>query len=421
MVQGTEPPIWDILVVGGGAAGYFAAITAAEQAPGLQIGILERGKDVLEKVRISGGGRCNVTHACFDPKELILNYPRGSRELLGPFMRFGPADTIEWFKGRGVQLKTEADGRMFPRTDNSDTIVQCLLQSARNAGIRLFTGSRLEQIQAPAGTEDTWRLLVSGKWLVARRVLIATGSSPAVWKLLGHLGLSMVDPVPSLFTFNIKDPRLSGLAGVSVPKAAVRVEGDAALIAEGPLLVTHWGLSGPAILRLSAWGALRMAEWAYQFTIRIQWLPGEKRDLDLWIRQQRESAPRKLVMNTAPAVLPARLWERFVQAAGIPPSRYWAELKKEEANELIGQCLNSCFSVSGKSTFKDEFVTAGGVNLKEIDFRSFSARRIPGLFLAGEVLNIDAITGGFNFQAAWTGGYLAGQALAQGLTPRSVG
>lgn len=401
---------WDLVVVGGGAAGFFGAITLGESRPNSRILLLERGKTCLQKVRISGGGRCNVTHACFDARQLATHYPRGERALLGPFLRFGPQDTVAWFRAKGVALKTEQDGRMFPVTDNSETIATCLERSAARVGVEIATGCRMEGIRPPTGPHPHWQVLSGGRWISTRALMVASGSSTAIWQMLADLGLAIVPPVPSLFTVQIRDPRLEGLAGVSLAHAALQVESGPK--AEGPLLITHWGLSGPAVLRLSAWGARQLAALAYRFTLRVNWT-GE--DNGTWTRRfqaWRSELPRKTIMQTTIPGIPSRLWERLAASAGIPTDRRWAELRKPESEALIGQCTAARFCVTGKSTFKEEFVTAGGVDLGEMDFRRFAARRFPGLFLAGEVLDIDAITGGFNFQAAWTGGWLAGQAIA---------
>jgi predicted Rossmann fold flavoprotein len=397
----------EIAVVGGGAAGFFAAITCAESNPNCRITIFERGKSVLEKVRISGGGRCNVTHACFDAKELIKFYPRGSRELLGPFTQFGPSSTIEWFERHGVRLKTEADGRMFPVSNSSQTIVDCLTHSAHQLGIKVLSSTRVEKIEA----------LEKGKWRIGSNVfdklMIASGSSPAIWDWLKTLGHEIVPPVPSLFTFNTKDPRLRELAGVSAPFAALSIPGTK-LAAEGPLLITHWGLSGPAVLRISAWGARRLHELDYKFKLQINFAgTSSEQDIQSDFLQLKQTQGKRQVMAHAGAELPLRLWQRLCEAAGIPPERRWADLSKQEITALQQQICAATFQITGKSTFKEEFVTAGGISLKEVNFKSFSSRLHPNLFFAGEVLDVDAITGGFNFQAAWTGGYLAGLGMGE--------
>ncbi|MCC6411998.1 MAG: NAD(P)/FAD-dependent oxidoreductase [Saprospiraceae bacterium] len=398
-----------IAIIGGGAAGFFAAITAAETNPEAQVHLYERGKNVLEKVRISGGGRCNATHACFEARELVKNYPRGERELLGPFLQFGPTETIEWFEKRGVKLKTEADGRMFPVTDRSETIVQCLQNAARDAGVEVQTGARLENIETRA--DGSFLLHFTG--LPAKQVqkiMIASGSSTAVWDLLARLGHTIVPPVPSLFTFNTKDTRLRDLSGVSAPNVALSIPGTK-LQSRGPLLVTHWGLSGPAILRLSAWGARDLYAVDYKFSLKIDWLDGFEPD---WQALKSTNAKKTIVAN-AQFGLPQRLWQNLTAAAGIEPTLRWADAGKSTVQALDTQLRVCAMSIHGKSTFKEEFVTAGGVDLKEINFKTFESKKIPGLYLVGEVLNIDAITGGFNFQAAWTGGFIAGRCMTEGI------
>ena len=405
---------YDLLVVGGGAAGFFGAIAFAEAKPGARTLILERGKEVLEKVRISGGGRCNVTHACFVPKELAKNYPRGEKELVGPFHKFAPGDTIAWFEQRGVPLKIEPDGRMFPVSDQSRSIVDCLLRAAEKAGVEVRTGARVSGFSSVSGPEGNWRVeLGDGTALFARALLVAAGSSTSVWALLRELGHGIEPPVPSLFTFNIRDARLEGLAGLSVPRAIVSVPGTA-LRAEGPLLVTHWGMSGPGVLRLSAWGANILHERQYRFELCVDWTGlGSPRAVAEEMQGYKSAHGKRAVAAHPLFGLPARLWERLVLAAGIPEQTRWADTNKAQLSALADQLAQGKYPVSGKSTFKEEFVTAGGVSRKEVDFKTFQSKLHPGLFLAGETLDIDAITGGFNFQAAWTGGYLAGRAIAE--------
>ncbi len=400
-----------IAIVGGGAAGFFAAITCAEANPACRVTIFERGKAVLEKVRISGGGRCNVTHHCFDARTLVQYYPRGSRELLGPFLQFGPEQTVDWFERRGVALKTEADGRMFPVTDHSQTIVDCLQRAAQQAGVQVRLGARVERIHPDV---DGWQVQVAGETpAFFDKLLLATGSSTATWELLRTLGHHIVEPVPSLFTFNTKDTRLRELSGLSVPMAQVKVPG-VKLEAQGPLLVTHWGLSGPAVLRLSAWGARHLHTLDYRFPLEVNWLGGTSTaDIIERLQALKHSQAKKTVYAHVPFELPLRLWQRLLQAADVPEILRWADLDKRQLNQMALQLTAATFSIAGKSTFKEEFVTAGGVQLKEINFKTFASKRQPSLFLAGEILDIDAITGGFNFQAAWTGGWLAGKAMAE--------
>jgi predicted Rossmann fold flavoprotein len=399
-----------IAVIGGGAAGFFAAIACAEANPSCRVTIFERGKNVLEKVRISGGRRCNVTHACFDAHVLVKNYPRGERELLGPFQRFGPQDTVAWFEQRGVRLKTEADGRMFPLSDDSASIVNCLISSAQKAGVRVLTGARVERFEPASG--GGWRVWVSGAPAEFDKILVATGSSAGAWEQLQALGHPIVPPVPSLFTFNTKDLRLRELSGLTVPAVKLRVLGTK-WASEGPLLVTHWGLSGPAILRLSAWGARDLHEMGYKFLLEINFFPKKNPEaLRETLQQAKTLHAKKQVQGQRLEGIPQRLWQHLVEAAGIAPERRWADLTKAELQQLATQLSAAPFNITGKSTFKEEFVTAGGVSLKAIQFKTFESRVCSGLYLAGEVLDVDAITGGFNFQAAWTGGWLAGLAMA---------
>lgn len=399
----------NIAIIGGGAAGFFAAVTAAERLPAARVVIFERGNTVLQKVKVSGGGRCNVTHACFDAHELVRNYPRGSRELLAPFLRFGPRETVQWFERRGVRLKTEADGRMFPVSDDAQTIINCLWEAARDAGVEVRTGARVERLE-PAGGQ--WRIhLTRQAPELADRVLVASGSNETLWGMLAQLGHTIVPPVPSLFTFNVKDGRLRDLAGVSVPAATVQTEG-VRLNATGPLLITHWGLSGPAILRLSAWGARELHRLNYHFSLKINWL-GETTGPEILaaLNRIKSENAKKLITAHTQFGLPQRLWERLTAAAGIPAGLRWGDAGKTALQALATEITAGTFSVRGKSAFKEEFVTAGGVDLREVNFKTFESKLFPGLFFAGEVLDIDAITGGFNFQAAWTGGWIAGNAM----------
>lgn len=409
----------NFVVIGGGAAGFFAAITAAENFPEAKILILERGAEVLQKVKISGGGRCNVCHACFDARELVKNYPRGSRELLAPFLKFGSEQTVEWFERRGVALKIEADGRMFPTSDDSATIVNCLVSNALKLGVEIRTGQRVENLEPlPDGG---WHVFLTKNLtpIFADRVLVATGSTPAIWDLLARLGHRIVAPVPSLFTFNTKDTRLRDLSGLSVPDVFLKIDREK-LTSAGPILVTHWGLSGPAILKMSAWGARDFARLDYRFSLIVNWLGqvgGEQVFENLLAAKI--SFPKKLVAAAAPHLpffekIPNRLWQNLCGAAQVGEQLRWADLDKTTARKLSEQLSRSVFQIAGKSTFKEEFVTAGGVALSEVNFKDFSSKILPNLFFAGEVLDIDAVTGGFNFQAAWTGGWHVGRAVFLG-------
>lgn len=402
-----------LVVVGGGAAGFFAAIAAAEANPSARVLLLEKSAQYLGKVRISGGGRCNVTHSCFDPRELVEFYPRGGQELLGPFTRFACGDTMEWFEDRGVELKVESDGRVFPVSDNSETIVQCLESMADAAGVIRETQAGLKNlVRLDSGM---WRVeLESGASIDADRVLLAPGSSKKIWDVLSGLGHRIVPPVPSLFTFNIRDPRLAELSGVSVSNVRVTVP-VGGLETEGPLLITHWGLSGPAVLKMSAFGARWMADQDHRFTMYVNWLPQfEAEELIEELNSLRKdvSHQRKRVLSNAMFGIPLRLWRSLGAFARIPESANWSDLSKPQLRKWAEVLTESAFTVVGKSTNKDEFVTAGGISLSEVSFTTMESRIVPGLYFAGEVLDIDALTGGFNFQAAWTTGWIAGHAMA---------
>jgi len=401
-----------VFIVGGGAAGFFAAITCAEANPNLSVTILERGKSVLEKVRISGGGRCNLTHACFQPKPLTKFYPRGEKPLLGPFHQFQCQDTIDWFENRGVKTKVEADGRMFPVTDRSQTVIDCLLGAAQKAGVRILKSTRVTKISLATDNSEQWIITTPAEDYRADKLMLATGSNPKIWALLKEIGHQTIAPVPSLFTFNIKDERIKDLAGLSVPNALVKVPGTK-LVANGPLLITHWGLSGPGVLKLSAWGARILNEKQYDFNLQVNWLGDVNyNEAEQELRKIKEENRLRLVVKYPQFEIPRRLWQRLTAAAGIEEDRKWADLAKKQFNKLVTELTQGTYGVKGKSTFKDEFVTAGGVLLNEVDFKTFKSKKLPNLFFAGEVLNIDAVTGGFNFQAAWTGGWLAGRAMA---------
>ena len=408
-----KPPC-KISVIGGGAAGFFAAITAAEQDPSASVTIYEKGNSFLTKVKISGGGRCNVTHSCFEAAQLSKNYPRGSRELRGAFHRWQPRDTVEWFAQRGVELHTEADGRMFPTTNSSQTIIDCFLKAARDAGVNFQTGTGVKELELEEGGK--FSLTLSNDEVVsADKVCITSGSLKAspLTRAIESIGHSIEPLVPSLFSCNLSDPRLEGLAGLSVQNASVRtVLKSPAQI--GPLLITHRGLSGPAILRLSAWEARRFAEHDYKLEIAINWLGQTTTEqLRETFASLRSSSGKSLVKNRFPEELPRRLWERLLETTGISPPTQWSQLPKDKENALLREITDGRFQVLGKTTNKDEFVTCGGVKLREIDFRSMESKIVPGLHFAGECLDIDGITGGFNFQAAWTTGRIAGLAMVE--------
>ena len=396
----------DIIIIGGGAAGFFTAINAAEMDPDAKIIILERGKEVLTKVRISGGGRCNVTHAEFLPKELTKNYPRGEKELRGPFHAFMTGDTIGWFENRGVPLKIEEDGRMFPESNSSETIIDLFLNETERLGIDVLTKQAVQKVEKINGF---WKVSTKEEEFLSKKLMIATGSNPKMWKVLENLGHAVVPGVPSLFTLNISDKRIKDLPGVATD-VRVRLRKDK-LITEGPLLITHWGMSGPAILKLSAWGARTLAD-KKNFEIEVNWLVDKTAEEVMdQLRSLKGEIGRQFVVKHPQFGLPKRLWHNLATAANIGNEENWADLNKKQLEELASQLTSGIFQVHGKSTFKEEFVTAGGVDLKEVNFKTFESKICKNLFLAGEVLNIDAITGGFNFQNAWTGGYLAAKAM----------
>ncbi len=403
-----------IVIVGGGAAGFFAAIACAEKLGDRgTVTIYEATAHPLAKVRVSGGGRCNVTHACFEPRELVKKYPRGGRELLGAFHRWQPRDTVDWFAARGVETKTEDDGRMFPVTDDSATIVDCLTHAAEAAGVQLVTSLGVRTAER-AGS-DFWLTLTDGSNLRCEKLLLATGGnrSSAGFTIAEKLGHTIEPLVPSLFTFHIDDARLIGISGVSVASVVATVAGTK-LRTDGPLLVTHWGLSGPAILKLSAWGARELAAANYEFMLGLNFVPPHSREsLVKELAIAREKNPRKQMATWSPVPLPQRLWEKLVAAAGIAPTTLWNGVSNAALAALAAQLTAAEFRVVGKSLFKEEFVTCGGVRLSEVDFRSMESRVCPGLHFAGEVLDIDGVTGGFNFQSAWTTGWLAGSAMAE--------
>ncbi len=402
-----------VIVIGGGAAGFFAAITCAQTNPLTRVTLLEAGKTPLSKVKISGGGRCNVTHACFDPTQLVQYYPRGGKALRGAFSRFQPQDTIDWYAQMGVKLKAEADGRMFPTTDDSQTIIDCLMGAATAAGVKIWTGASVSEIipRSPSG----WAVnLKSGDVLTADRVLLATGNNPSAYKWAQQLGHPILHPVPSLFTFNIPDPRLANLAGVSVKSAIVKLANTSKkpIVQTGPLLITHWGVSGPAILKLSAWGARFLSESRYKTTLIINWLPDcsidKLRELILSVKSQ---SPQKNIQNSCPVLIPHRLWESLTNYVGIQSSDRWAGLANKTLDRLIQELSRGEYQITGKGAFKEEFVTCGGVDLNSVNFQTMESKLVPGLYFAGEILDIDGVTGGFNFQSAWTTGYLAGVAM----------
>jgi predicted Rossmann fold flavoprotein len=398
---------FDIIIVGGGAAGFFTAINCVEKNPKLKVAILERGQEVLTKVRISGGGRCNVTHACFVPNDLVKFYPRGEKELRGPFHQFSAADTIEWFEKHGVELKTEADGRMFPVSNSSQTIIECFLNATNKLGIQILTG---QSVQSIFKATDYWKVETNHETFACQKLIMTTGSNPKMWDIIEQIGHTIIPAVPSLFTFNIKDPRIKELMGVAT-QATVKVK-DTKLTATGPLLITHWGMSGPGILRLSAWGARILSDKNYQFTLQVNWLNESTfEETDTQLKELKLEHAKKAVANKCPFEMPNRLWESLVLASGISEETKWADLSKKQLTDLTNQLTNGQFQVNGKSTFKEEFVTAGGIDLKQINFKTMESKLHQNLYFAGEIVNIDAITGGFNFQNAWTSGFIVAKAV----------
>lgn len=406
-----------IIVIGGGAGGFFAAINAKEKNPNYNISILEQTNTVLKKVKISGGGRCNVTHSCFDVEELIKNYPRGEKELLGAFYQFQPQDMIEWLSKRGVKTKTEEDGRMFPISDDSQTIIDCFMSEARKLNITIHKGFAVEKLIPPTDSvngntnHQKWQIQIKNKPnLEADTLIVSTGSQPKSWKMLTDLGHSISNPVPSLFTMDVKnDNRLKDLAGVSVNNGTVWANDTKLNKENGAVLVTHWGFSAPAVLRLSAWGARELADKNYKFEMGVNWIEDTPKNALKILKAQREEWRKKQIGTISPFEIPNRLWKKLVEAAQIDLTTHWASLSNKQLESLSKELTQGIFDVTGKSTYKDEFVTCGGISLQEVDFKTMESKILPNLYFTGEVLDIDAITGGFNFQAAWTTAWIAAQ------------
>lgn len=401
-----------IIVIGGGAAGFFGAINIAKNHPNMEVMILEASSQPLAKVKISGGGRCNVTHHCFNPAELVKYYPRGAKELRGAFSRFQPQDTVKWFENQGVKLKTEADGRIFPVTDNSQTIIDCLTETAQNLGIKLLVGTPVKNVSK---LDNEFLVeLKSGTIFKSDYLLIAAGSNPLGYRWAKSLGHTIQNPVPSLFTFKINDSRFQNLAGITVENVEIQLlnTGKIKLKQSGGLLITHWGISGPAVLKLSAWGAKILHQHNYKLPIAINWLPNYNQEtLRQHFQQLRQSIPKQKITNYTQFPIPKRLWQKLVNNSGISQDKIWAELPKKELNKLVEQLTRAIFQIEGKGVFKDEFVTCGGVTLKEINFKTMESKICSGLYFAGEILDVDGVTGGFNFQSAWTTAWLAAQSI----------
>lgn len=400
-----------VVIIGGGAAGFFSAINCAEKSPHYQITILEKSATVLNKVKISGGGRCNVTHACFDAKELVKNYPRGEKQLLGSFTRFNPSSTIDWFAERGVKLKREQDGRMFPVTDSSQTVIDCFLAEAKRHKVQLQTRCGAQEIRQNGNHFDI--KTTAQETISADAVVLTSGSNHEMWEIVERLGHSIIPPVASLFSFNINDKRIKGLEGLSVSEAQIKIKHQSSnhISKAAPLLITHWGISGPAVLRFSAFAARELSQLNYQFEIEVNWINKTPQWTTEQLKQTKNNKARKTVYSHPQFFLPRRIWENMVTQSTIGTGQNYADLSNAQINLLAQELTNSCFIVSGKSTNKDEFVTCGGVDLAEIDFRTMMSRKVPNLFFAGEILDIDGVTGGFNFQSAWTTAYIASQAI----------
>lgn len=402
-----------LIVIGGGAAGFFCAINAVIANSLLDVVIVEKSSKLLSKVKISGGGRCNVTHACFSISEMTKKYPRGGNFVKKTFHHFFTTDTIEWFKQRGVELKTEEDGRMFPTTDSSQTIIDCLLREANKYKIQILLNADVKKIEA--GTDGFCLQLADGRNIESDFTCIASGGYPklSIFDWLKETGHTIISPLPSLFTFNMPGNKITNLMGISVENALVKIVGSK-LSQQGPLLITHWGMSGPAVLKLSAWGARELAEKNYSFSIVVNWVPRyNENSLREFIQQYRFEKATQKIINKNPFQLPQRLWEYLLEQSEVNANINWADLPAKEQNKLIKNICAQEHSVNGKTTFKEEFVTAGGIDLSEIDTNTMMSRKVNNLFFSGEIIDVDGITGGFNFQNAWTTGFIAGNAIAK--------
>ena len=396
-----------LAVIGGGAAGFFAGVNAARFNPELNVTIFEKSREVLSKVRISGGGRCNVTHHCFDPEILAKAYPRGGRELRWAFEQFQARDTVEWFEKRGIELKTESDGRMFPVTDDSATIIDCLKEEAQNLGVTIRTRTKVTQISEAGGNYELSILNEQPRQFDAAVVAPGGVNRRSAFEWLTELGHSIKEPVPSLFTFNFRDKVFRDLSGISVENGSVSIEGTS-YQHDGPILITHWGLSGPAVLKTSAWAARYLHEQEYRFTIRVNWLhPKNEQQVRDRLEKLRSANSRKKASNQNTFAIPNRLWERFLELTDIDPDKRWAELSNRDIHELARELTNGSYEIQGKTTYKEEFVTSGGIPLNEINMGTMESTKAPNIYFAGEVLDIDGITGGYNFQSAWTTGWIA--------------
>ncbi len=414
-------PQWDVAIIGGGAAGFFSAITIKEKRPELKVTLIESSRSTLAKVRISGGGRCNVTHACWEPKDLLAHYPRGHRKLQGNFQRFGPKEIVHWFENRGIPLKTEEDGRIFPVSDSSESISQCLEQEAQRLGVHVQLGLPLKEVSQDLkeGFKLTLGRFGNSNDLNIQNtqaLILATGGAPSGYKLLNSLGHEPIQPKPSLFTFCVDDKALTHLSGVSAPDVIGKLNLPGLkkpITQRGPLLITHWGLSGPCILKLSAWGARELADVEYETSLTLDWFPeSSEENLRQSLRELKKAHEHKQLKN-CPSVLPQRLWHYLLEQAGFDLEQLTGEIKDKALNIFSDKLKRWDIPITGKGPFKEEFVTAGGVPLGEITLKSYESKTCPNLYVVGELLNIDGVTGGFNFQNAWTSGYLAGVAVVE--------
>lgn len=403
---------FDLIVIGGGAAGFFGAIQAAEMRPGSKILILEKSSKLLSKVRVSGGGRCNVTHHCLDPFDLSKHYPRGEKPLKNLFPSFHAEHMIKWLNSKGIKLKTERDGRMFPITDSSETIIECFIREVEKLKIRILTNkavANIEGIQGPLKTTCN-----DGETFQSKKILIATGgsSNKIAYEFIARLGHTILNPIPSLFTFNDSEKKFADLMGISVPSAEVKIAGTK-FLQQGPLLITHWGLSGPATIKLSAWAAEFLHNVNYEFTALVSWIGFVKEDdVRTQLENLKNSKSKQKIMTNPLFAVPLRLWERLCLEAEVGESKIWSEVSQRSINKLVESLIRYPFKIKGKTTFKEEFVTCGGVDLKEIDLERMESKVVKNIFFAGEVLNIDGETGGFNFQNAWTTAFVAAKTIA---------
>lgn len=394
-----------VIIIGGGASGFFTAANIDTKL--YDVTILEQNSDVLQKVKISGGGRCNVSHACFDPRELVQFYPRGNKELLSVFTKFQPRDTMNWYEEHGVALKIEDDNRIFPESNSSQSIIDCLVNECRKKNVKILTKQTVTEILPQ---ENGYKIHTTDQNYFTDYVVFSTGSSPKAFKILEKLGHQIITPVPSLFTFNIKNEILKDLMGTSFQYVDIEIL-KLNLEESGSLLITHWGLSGPAVLKLSAWGARELATLKYQFEIIINFIGTASEDALEIFRNFKENEPKKSIGQAKIFDITNRFWQRILFVSGIDAAKQLANINNKEMQKIIENLCCCRMNVTGKSTFKEEFVTAGGVDLKEMDFKTMKSKKLPNFYISGEVLNIDAVTGGFNFQACWSEGWLIAQDL----------